>query len=206
MGRFCRRARLHRARRLAGAAAGAQPPTLVSLRLHTLIGWARAHRWRRLHIGGLLLADRTVIEYLKPTAPSISSRASRRRSCCSLLALTGGGGARRRLWKSHRGFQATHVILGSVLAGCSRRARDRHRPIPRRRRDGVSCSRPRPPARCSCCCGRAARRKATRSESLARRQLVFGRNSTLIAVVLAMCAAGIAGLSPRGSARRCASR
>jgi hypothetical protein len=36
----------------------------------------------------------------------------------------------------------------------------------------------------------------TRSESLARRQLVFGRNSTLIVAVLALCAAGIAGLIP----------
>jgi Ferric reductase like transmembrane component/Class III cytochrome C family len=170
------------------------PPTLVSLRLHTLIGWL-ALLAVALHIGGLLLADRTVIEYLKPTAPLYQLAGIAATLVLLALALTGGGGARRRLWKSHRGFQATHVILASVLAvlvaahviatgrylgGGARRilfaaaAAGALLMLLRARRPG----------------------ETTRSESLARRQLVFGRNSTLIAAVLALCAAGITGLIP----------
>jgi hypothetical protein len=56
---------------LAGAplrARESSPPTLLTLRLHTLIGWA-ALAGVGLHVVGLVLFDRTVIEYLKPTAP-----------------------------------------------------------------------------------------------------------------------------------------
>ena len=172
----------------------AAPPTLVSLRLHTLIGWL-ALAAVALHIGGLLLSDRTVLEYLKPTAPVYQLAGIASTLVLLVLALTGGGAARRRLWKSHRNFQATHVILGGVLAvliaihvivtarylgGGARRALFAAAAIGallmllRDRRPGAGA----------------------RSESLARRQLVFGRNSTLIACVLALCAAAIAGLVP----------
>jgi predicted CXXCH cytochrome family protein len=170
------------------------PPTLVSLRLHTLIGWL-AVLAVALHVGGLLLADPTVIEYLKPTAPLYQLAGIAATLVLLALALTGGGGARRRLWKSHRGFQATHVVLGSVLVvlvaahvvatgrylgGSTLRvlfaaaAAGALLMLLRARRPGDT----------------------TRCGSLARRQLVFGRNSTLIAAVLALCAAGIAGLLP----------
>jgi DMSO/TMAO reductase YedYZ heme-binding membrane subunit len=171
------------------------PPALLSLRLHTLIGWL-ALLAVALHVGGLLLADRTVIEYLKPTAPLYQLAGIAATLVLLALALTGGGGARRRLWKSHRGFQATHVILGSVLAvlvaahvivtarylgGGTRRilfaaaAAGALLMLLRVRRPGDT----------------------SRSESWTRRQLVFGRNSTLIAAVLALCTAGIIGLLPR---------
>jgi len=172
----------------------AAPPTLVSLRLHTLIGWL-ALAAVAVHIGGLVLADRTVLEYLKPTAPLYQLAGIAATLALLVLALTGGGGARRRLWKSHRGFQATHVILSGVLAvliavhvivtarylgGGGRRALFAAASIGallmllRGRRPGA----------------------AARSETLARRQLVFGRNSALIAGVLVLCAAAIAGLVP----------
>src|ERR1700722_12757059 len=94
---------------------GSTPPALVSLRLHTSIGWL-ALLAVALHVGGLLLADRTVIEYLKPTAPLYQVAGIAATLVLLALALTGGGAARRRLWTSHRSFQATHVILGSALA------------------------------------------------------------------------------------------
>jgi DMSO/TMAO reductase YedYZ heme-binding membrane subunit len=172
----------------------AAPPTLVSLRLHTLIGWL-ALAAVALHIGGLVLGDRTVLEYLKPTAPLYQLAGIASTLALLALALTGGGAARRRLWKSHRSFQAAHVILGGVLAvliavhvivtarylgDAARRALFAAAAIGallmllRGRRPGTTA----------------------RSESLARRHLVFGRNSTLIAGVLALCAAAIAGLVP----------
>ena len=44
------------------------PPTLLSLQLHQLIGWG-ALIAAAVHIGGLVLADRIAVEYLKPTTP-----------------------------------------------------------------------------------------------------------------------------------------
>jgi DMSO/TMAO reductase YedYZ heme-binding membrane subunit len=170
------------------------PPTLLSLRLHTSIGWL-AVLAVALHVGGLLLADRIVIEYLKPTAPLYQLAGIAAALVLLALALTGGAGARRRLWRSHRGFQATHVILGGLLAvliaahvivtarylgGGARRvlfaaaAAGALLMLLRARRPG----------------------ETARAESLVRRQLVFGRNSTLIASLLSLCAAAIAGLVP----------
>ena len=44
------------------------PPTLLSLDWHQFIGWA-ALVAAIVHIAGLVLVDRAVIEYLKPTTP-----------------------------------------------------------------------------------------------------------------------------------------
>ncbi len=92
-----------------------QPPTLVSLRLHTAIGYA-ALILAALHIGGLLLSDHNVIEYLKPTAPLYQFAGIVATVLLVVLAVLSHGPARRRLWKSHRGFQASHVILACALA------------------------------------------------------------------------------------------
>ncbi len=91
-----------------------QPPTLLSLRLHALIGWA-ALIAVVVHIGGLLLADRTVIEYLKPTAPLYQFAGIAALLVLLVLVPVSVAGARRRLWKSHRGFQAAHVVLACAL-------------------------------------------------------------------------------------------
>jgi hypothetical protein len=93
----------------------ARPQTLVSLRLHTAIGWAGLIL-AALHIGGLVLSDRTVIEYLKPTAPLYQFAGIAAALLLVLLVLLSHGPLRRRLWKSHRGFQASHVILACALA------------------------------------------------------------------------------------------
>jgi DMSO/TMAO reductase YedYZ heme-binding membrane subunit len=91
------------------------PPTLLSLRLHTAIGYA-ALILAALHIGGLALCDHTVIEYLKPTAPLYQFAGIAAALLLVALVLLSQAPLRRRLWKSHRGFQASHVILACLLA------------------------------------------------------------------------------------------
>jgi hypothetical protein len=92
-----------------------QPPTLLSLRLHTAIGYA-ALVLAALHIAGLVLSDHTVIEYLKPTAPLYQFAGIAATLLLLVLVLLSHGPLRRRLWTSHRGFQASHVILACLLA------------------------------------------------------------------------------------------
>ena len=91
-----------------------RPPTLLSLRLHTLIGWLVLLAVG-IHVGGLILSDRLVVEYLKPSAPLYQLAGVAATIVLLVVVLGGLPGVRRRLWNSHRGFQATHVILGCVL-------------------------------------------------------------------------------------------
>ena len=109
------------------------PPTLVSLRLHTLIGWL-ALLAVALHIGGLVLADRTVLEYLKPTAPlyQLAGIAATLRAACSRPD-------RRRRRAAPAMEESSKLSSDARDSGqCARRAdrgsRDRYRPISRRRR------------------------------------------------------------------------
>ncbi len=92
----------------------ARPPTLLSLQLHTVIGWF-ALLAVAIHIGGLVLSDRLVLEYLKPSAPLYQLAGMAASLVLLVLVLSGLPRVRRRLWASHRGFQASHVILGCVL-------------------------------------------------------------------------------------------
>ena len=193
-----------------------EPPTLFSLRLHTLIGWA-ALIAIVVHVGGLLLADRTVVQYLKPTAPLYQFAGIAAVLVLLGLIFTSVAGARRRLWRSHRGFQATHVILACALSAliavhvvvtalliqvAADAAPGSSRPLSAR----SSCSpRARRPS--------ARRPSGDRPDAGAgvaaptRRQFVFGRHSTLIV-------GGVVGsvrrpsrdFSRRRSERRCASR
>jgi hypothetical protein len=172
----------------------AAPPALLSLRLHTLIGWF-VLAVVVLHIGGLVLADRTVIEYLKPTAPLYQFAGIAAALLLLILVSTGSTRLRRRLWKSHRGFQATHVILGCLL--CALTAvhvvvTARYLGGPGRRVLFVAAT-----IGAILMLLRARRPSGTaHPASMTRRQLVFGRHSTLIAGVAAICAAAIAGLFP----------
>jgi DMSO/TMAO reductase YedYZ heme-binding membrane subunit len=181
------------------------PPTLISLRLHTLVGWA-ALITVATHAGGLVLVDRVVIEYLKPTAPLYQMAGIVAAALLLFLVASGLAAARRRLWRSHRGFQATHVVVAYLMAGLTavhvvvsaryvggwgRRAlfvaaaggavlmllRAR-RPAPAAHPPAPAAHPPAPPA------------------PRVRRQLVFGRHSTLIVIAAVGCAAGLAGLLP----------
>jgi len=168
----------------------AEPPTLISLRSHTLVGWL-ALAAVGLHIAGLLLADPTVIEYLKPTAPLYQLTGIAAALALLVLVATGGAAARRRLWRSHRSFQATHVILGAALVTLTAV----HVAVTARYLGG--------PVR-RALFGAAAigallmllRGRWVGATGRMRRQLVFGRHSTLIACMLAVCALAIAALLP----------
>ena len=89
-------------------------PALVSLRLHTLIGWG-AVAAAVLHVGGLLLADRNVLEYLKPSMPIYMAAGVLAALLLLLLVSSAALPYRRYLWSGHRTFQASHVIAGGAL-------------------------------------------------------------------------------------------
>jgi hypothetical protein len=90
------------------------PPTLLSLPSHTLIGWAAVGAVA-LHIGGLVLADRNVVEYLKPSMPIYMAAGMLAAVGLLLLSASAPLAIRRRVWSNHRGFQASHVIAGGLL-------------------------------------------------------------------------------------------
>lgn len=92
----------------------AVPPTLLTLKLHTLIGWLAA-LGVLLHVGGLALDDRWVVEYLKPTAPLYQLAGILAAVLLPILVLSSLTAVRRRLWVSHRGFQVVHVVLACAL-------------------------------------------------------------------------------------------
>ncbi len=170
------------------------PPTLLSLRLHTLLGWG-ALGAVVVHVGGLVAADRTIVEYLKPTTP-LYQLAGIAAACLLLIVVLGSiGSVRRRLWASHRSFQAVHVILACLLAAFVAV----HVVVTARYLGGVGrrvwfvavtigailmLLRSRRPS--------AAGHRGSRPH----RRLVFGRHSTLIVGVVAVSAAALAGLLP----------
>jgi hypothetical protein len=171
----------------------AQPPTLLTLRPHSAIGYA-ALVLTGLHVGGLVLSDPTVIEYLKPTAPLYQLAGLAAALLLTLLVLLAQGPIRRRLWKSHRGFQASHVILACVLAvlvaahvvvtaryvgGIGRRALYIAATIGAL----LMLLRPRRPRQSS-------------GQAPPRRILVFGRHSALLVGAVAICGAALAALLP----------
>ena len=169
----------------------AQPPTLVSLRMHTAIGWA-ALILAALHIGGLVLSDRTVIEYLKPTAPLYQFAGIAAALLLLLLVLLSHGPLRRRLWKSHRGYQASHVILACALAALLAV----HVVVTARYLGGRGRRALYVAATIGALLMLLRARRPPQSARQAPVQLVFGRHSTLIVSAVAISAAALAALLP----------
>jgi hypothetical protein len=172
----------------------AEPPTLLSLDSHTLLGWI-ALGAVALHVGGLLLADHKVIEYLKFTAPAYQYAGIAAALLLSGLVAVSVARARRRLWKSHRGFQATHIALGCLLGALIAIhvvITARYLGGPARRALYVAAAigalfmllRVRRPS------------QAARSGPPARAQLVFGRHSVFIVATIIVCATATATLLP----------
>lgn len=91
------------------------PPVLLSLGRHELLGWI-ALAAAALHIVSAAAADHTVLEYLKPTAPLYQLMGIAAFAVLLVLVASSVAGSRRRLWRSHRDFQATHIVLGCLLA------------------------------------------------------------------------------------------
>jgi hypothetical protein len=182
------------------------PPTLLSLRLHTLLGWI-ALISVAVHIGGLALADRTVIEYLKPTAPLYQIAGIAASLLILFLAASGPVSARRRLWRSHRGFQATHVVIAYLIA-CLIAL---HVVVTARYLGGwgrrtmfavatggavLMLLRARRPAPAIPSAGPPLAPAVAPSPARPRRQRVFGRHSTLIVIVAIACVGALAALLP----------
>ena len=171
------------------------PPTLLSLRRHALIGWL-ALAAAAIHVGALVLIDRTVVEYLKPTAPLYQLAGIAAALLLLILVFSSLAGVRRRLWASHRGFQATHVILGALLAGLIAVhlvASARYVGGPGRRVLLIAGT-------IGAMLMLLRQRRSTdpaHRPSAARRRLVFGRHTTRVVGVLAMSAAAVAGLFPK---------
>ena len=170
------------------------PATLLSLQRHTFIGWL-ALIAVAIHVGGLVLVDRTVVEYLKPTTPFYQFAGILATLLLLILVLSSIGSVRRRLWASHRGFQASHVILGCLIAafiavhvvvtarylgGRGRRALFVAATI------GAILSLLRV---------RRSNETAGR-ETMVHRGFVFGRHTTLVVGVVAITAVALAGLLP----------
>jgi Ferric reductase like transmembrane component/Class III cytochrome C family len=172
----------------------AVPPTLLSLHHHQLIGWA-ALIGAVLHIGGLLLADPTVVEYLKPTAP-FYQLAGIAATVLLLVVVLSSLVSVRRWWASHRGFQATHVSLGLLLVALIAAhvvVTDRYVGGATRRALFVLVT-----------IGAIAMPLRARAPGIARRavgmgqQFVFGRHSKWVVCVVAIAIVAIAGLVPDG--------
>ena len=90
------------------------PPVLLTLRQHSLIADLVLGAVI-LHVGGLLLVDRTVFEYLKPTAPIYQLAGIGATVLLVGLMVISSARMRRSLWDSHRTFQAIHVVVGCLI-------------------------------------------------------------------------------------------
>jgi hypothetical protein len=168
------------------------PPTLLSLDRHQFIGWA-ALAAAILHIAGLLLVDRTVIEYLKPTMPLYQLSGIAAIVTLLILVPSSVAGVRRRLWANHRGFQAVHVILGclaALLIAIHVVATDRYVNGRGRRALFLAVA---IGAMLMLLRGRRRDDDAGR-ESTMRRRFVFGRHSAFVVAAVALTAAALAGL------------
>jgi hypothetical protein len=88
--------------------------TALPLRAHRLLGWLILAAALG-HVALLLIADHSVIEHLKLTAPRYEFAGML--ALLMLLFLTAGSVTpwRARLWPRHRDFQATHVIIACLL-------------------------------------------------------------------------------------------
>lgn len=91
----------------------AQPPVQLTLGRHELLGWI-ALTAAAAHVGCAVAADRTVLEYLWPTAPLYQLAGIAALLVLAVTATTSLAAVRRRLWKSHRNFQASHIVLGCL--------------------------------------------------------------------------------------------
>jgi predicted CXXCH cytochrome family protein len=92
-----------------------EPPVLLSLGRHEMLGWM-ALGAAVLHVLLALVSDHRVAEYLKPTLPLYQLCGIAAFVVLLVLTVTSVAGVRRRLWRSHRDFQATHIIFGCLLA------------------------------------------------------------------------------------------
>ena len=87
---------------------------VFSLRSHQLLGWLVLAA-ALAHVAGLLGADRTVVEHVKPAAPRYEYAGALALLLLLFLTAPAGAALRSRLWRTHRGFQAAHVAAACLL-------------------------------------------------------------------------------------------
>jgi Class III cytochrome C family/Ferric reductase like transmembrane component len=90
------------------------PAVLLSLHRHEVLGWV-ALATAALHAVMAVVSEPTVIDYLKPTSPLYQLAGIGAFALLLVLVVTSPAGSRRRLWRSHRNFQATHIIFGCLV-------------------------------------------------------------------------------------------
>jgi DMSO/TMAO reductase YedYZ heme-binding membrane subunit len=90
------------------------PPVLLSLSRHAVLG-SVALGLAALHVVLAVLADHTVLDYLRASSPLYQLAGIAAIALLAALVLTSIERWRRRLWRSHRGFQAQHIVLACVL-------------------------------------------------------------------------------------------
>jgi DMSO/TMAO reductase YedYZ heme-binding membrane subunit len=169
------------------------PPVLLTLGRHEALGWI-ALAAAVLHMLVALAADRTVLEYLKPTAPLYQLAGIGAVVLLLALAATSVASARRRLWRSHRGFQATHIVGGCVclaLLAVHVITAGRYTPGVGRRLLFVAAA-----AGAIAMLLRSRRAAATPPTAPAARRLAFGRHSTLVAGTIIATMTALAALIP----------
>jgi DMSO/TMAO reductase YedYZ heme-binding membrane subunit len=88
----------------------ATPPAPTPLDRHRDLGFA-VIALSVVHATVLVVADHPAIEYLMPTMPIYQAAGILAFLALLVLGATSTQGQRRRLWHSHRGFQAFHVVL-----------------------------------------------------------------------------------------------
>jgi len=92
----------------------ATPPAPMPLDRHRDLGFA-VLALSVAHAGVLLVADHPVVEYLLPTTPLYQAAGIVAFALLLVLGVTSTREPRRRLWRSHRGFQAFHVVLSIAV-------------------------------------------------------------------------------------------
>ena len=162
------------------------PPALLTLGRHEALGWI-ALGAAALHVIFSLASDHTVVQYLLPTSPLYQLAGIAGFVLLLALIATSLAGPRRRLWRSHRNFQATHIILGClliVLLGVHVVTAGRYTAGYARRLLFVAAA-----AGGMAMLLRSRRRSGTAAhEAAVARRFVFGRHSTLIVGVIAAAA------------------
>src|SRR5271165_3098852 len=87
------------------------PPVLLSLARHEALGWIAVGA-AALHAVLAGVSDHMVAEYLKPTSPPYQLAGIAAFLVLLMLTVASIAGVRRRMWRSHRDFQAMHIIFG----------------------------------------------------------------------------------------------
>jgi DMSO/TMAO reductase YedYZ heme-binding membrane subunit len=170
-----------------------RPPALLTLSRHEALGWI-ALGGAALHILIALVADHTVLEYLKLTAPLYQLAGIAAFILLLGMAAASVAASRRRLWRSHRDFQATHIgascLLTALLAAHVITA-GRYTGGLGRRLLVVAVA-----AGALAMLLRHRRGAAAPPQASAVRRLAFGRHSALVACIIAVTLVALTALVP----------